>query len=84
MHTLKQTPCTLNCIDVDYPLKIRNVYLDLQDRLRWLANDVDVMQWGFDQEGCIHPKQIENIQKIIDNIKTTNALLIEHKNIEVK
>lgn len=71
-------------IDVDYPLKIRNVYLDLQDRLRWLAKDVDVMQWGFDQEGWIHPKQIENIQKIIDNIKTTNALLIEHKNIEVK
>lgn len=70
-------------IDVDYPLKIRNVYLDLQDRLRWLAKDVDVMQWAFDQEGWIHPKQIENIQKMIDNIRETNAIMLQQRSTEI-
>lgn len=63
----------------DYPLKIRSAYLDLKDRLKWLQKDIETMQWGADEEGWLHPSQLENVQKILDSIKVTNDFLLKKR-----
>lgn len=62
---------------------IRNPYLDLVDRCRWLMKDSDVMLWGAEDEGWIHPSTLDNIQKIIDNIRATNEHIIKERNIKI-
>ncbi len=67
----------------DEQLKIRNPYLDLIDRCRWLVRDADVMKWGAEDEGWIHPSTLDTIQKMLDNIKATNDFIIKERNIKI-
>ena len=61
---------------------IRTPYLDLVDRCKWLMKDCDTMLWGAEDEGWIHPTALDNIQKIVDNIKATNDHIIKERNIK--
>jgi hypothetical protein len=53
---------------------IRNHQLDLEDRLRWLAMDIDNLIWKLSENKYIDDDVFAKLHKKVDILKETNDL----------